>query len=65
MRISSKGETVERLIKNGDIILDGTLPRCEKERQALLNLGEIEEILSKHKVRNIKDLDERLGKGNK
>lgn len=65
MRISSKGETVERLIKNGDIILDGTLTRCEKERQALLKLGEIEEILSKHKVRNIKDLDERLGKGNK
>lgn len=40
----------ERLIKNGDIILNGTLPRYAKEKQAFKKLETIENILEKHNV---------------
>ena len=33
---------MEKLIKNGDIILDGTLPRYQKEKQAFEKLEYIE-----------------------
>ena len=35
---------MERLIKDGDIILDGTLPRYQKEKNAFLKLQEREEL---------------------
>ena len=41
---------MKRLIKNGDIILDGTLTRLEKEKQAFTKLEYIEEVLEKHNV---------------
>ena len=34
----------KRLIKDGDIILDGTLPRYQKEKNAFLKLQEREEL---------------------
>ncbi len=40
----------KRLIKNGDIILDGTLPRYAKEKQAFEKLEYIEEVLEKHNI---------------
>lgn len=40
----------ERLIKNSDIVLDGTLPRYAKEKQAFKKLETIENILEKHNV---------------
>lgn len=33
-----------RLIKNGDVILDGTLSRAEKEKQAFEKLEKIEQM---------------------
>lgn len=41
---------MERLIKNGDIILDGTLPRYAKEKQAFEKLEYIEGVLEKHNI---------------
>lgn len=35
---------MKKLIKNGDIILDGTLPRYQKEKNAFLKLQEREEL---------------------
>lgn len=35
---------MERLIKDGDIILDGTLPRYQKEKNAFLKLESHEEL---------------------
>ena len=35
---------MERLIKDGDIILDGTLPRYQKEKKAFLKLQAREDI---------------------
>ena len=35
---------MNRLIKDGDIILDGTLPRYQKEKNAFLKLQEREEL---------------------
>lgn len=40
---------MKQLIKDGDIILDGTLPRYQKEKNAFLKLAERE------------DLDEKIG----
>lgn len=40
----------KRLIKNGDIILDGTLPRYAKEKQAFEKLEHIEGVLEKHNI---------------
>ena len=41
---------MNRLIKDGDIILDGTAPRYEKEAQAFKKLEFIEGVLEKHNV---------------
>lgn len=41
---------MEKLIKNGDIILDGTLPRYAKEKQAFEKLEYIEGVLEKHNI---------------
>lgn len=35
---------MERLIKDGDIILDGTLPRYQKEKNAFLKLSSFEDF---------------------
>ena len=35
---------MERLIKNGDVILDGTLTRYQKEKQAFEKLEKLEDI---------------------
>ena len=48
---------MNRLIKDKDIILDGTLSRNEKTIQAFEKLGEIEEIIEKHEIESIKELD--------
>ena len=40
----------KRLINNGDIILDGTLPRYQKEKQAFEKLEYIEGVLEKHNI---------------
>ena len=48
---------MERLIKNGDIILDGTLTRNEKEKQAFIKLGFIEELIEKNKIQDLAELE--------
>lgn len=47
---------MERLIKNGDIILDGKATRNEKEKQAFIKLGFIEEIMEKHSIKDLEEL---------
>ena len=47
---------MNKLIKNGDIILDGTLTRHEKEKQAFIKLGFIEEIMEKHSIKDLEEL---------
>ena len=47
---------MKKLIKNGDIILDGTLTRHEKEKQAFIKLGFIEEIMEKHSIKDLEEL---------
>ena len=47
---------MNKLIKNGDIILDGTLTRNEKEKQAFIKLGFIEEIMEKHSIKDLEEL---------
>ena len=44
-----------RLIRDGKIILDGTLPLYEKEKMAFEKLEKIENLLDDF---NIKDIDE-------
>ena len=51
----------KRLIKNGDIILNGTLPRYAKEKQAFKKLETIENILEKHNV-SYEELDSVLSR---
>lgn len=51
----------ERLIKNGDIVLDGTSPRYTKEKQAFKKLETIENILEKHNV-SYEELDSVLSR---
>lgn len=53
---------MEKLIKNKDIILDGTLPRYAKEEQAFSKLEEIEKVLDKYSINSLKELDEKLDK---
>ena len=48
---------MNKLIKNGDVILDGTLTRHEKEKQAFIKLGFIEELMEKHKIMGLEELD--------
>ena len=48
---------MKKLIKNGDIILDGKLTRKEKEIEAFCKLGFIEEVMSKYKVEDLAELE--------
>lgn len=41
---------MKKLIKDGDIILDGTLTRHEKEKEAFKKLESIECVLEKHNI---------------
>lgn len=47
---------MEKLIKNGDVILDGTLTRNEKEKQAFIKLGFIEEFMEIYKIKDLEEL---------
>ena len=47
---------MNKLIKNGDIILDGTLTRNEKEKQAFIKLGFIEELMNQNKIEDLGEL---------
>lgn len=51
---------MERLIKDNDIILDGTAPRFEKEHCAFVKLGIIEEMMETYHVKDLADLEYRL-----
>ena len=51
---------MKRLIEKGNVILDGTLTREEKEKEAFEALGRIEDILEKHNIVSIEHLDEVL-----
>lgn len=51
---------MERLIKDGDIVLDGTLPRYQKEKNAFLKLEKLEEYESKIEMPLDKFLEWRL-----
>lgn len=47
---------MKRLIKDDDIILDGTLPRYEKEKNAFHKLGIIEELMEEFGIKDIFEL---------
>ena len=47
---------MEKLIKNGDIILDGTATRNEKEYRAFRKLEVIEEFMEKHSIKDLEEL---------
>lgn len=51
---------MNRLIKDGDIILDGTLPRYQKEKNAFLKLEKLEEYEAKIEMPLDKFLEWRL-----
>ena len=51
---------MERLVKNNDVILDGTEPRYAKEKRAFTKLEELEDTLEKYAIRNNEELDRRL-----
>lgn len=51
---------MKKLIKNGDIILDGTQTREQAEKEAFIKLEEIENVLAKHKINDIDTLDNLL-----
>lgn len=48
---------MERLIKNNDIILDGTKTRYQKEKDAFIKLGKLEEVLDQFEIKDIKELE--------
>ena len=48
---------MERLIKDNDIILDGTKTRYEKEHDAFQKLEIIEQIMANHEINNLSELD--------
>jgi len=48
---------MERLIRDGDIILDGTATRYEKEKQAFAKLEEIETLMAKYHIESLKALE--------
>ena len=48
---------MNKLIKNGDVVLDGTLTRHEKEKQAFIKLGFIEELMEQHDIQDLGELD--------
>lgn len=47
---------MERLIKDGDIILNGTKPRCEVEKEAFRKLEEIEDMLNDFEIIDLCEL---------
>ena len=51
---------MKRLIKNGDIILDGTQTRQQAEKQAFKKLEELENVLAKHGIDDLDTLDNLL-----
>ena len=51
---------MKRLIKNGDIILDGTQTRHQAEKQAFKKLEELENVLAKHGINDLATLDNLL-----
>ncbi len=55
---------MERLIENDDIILDGTAPRYQKEKEAFHLLGLFEDLLERHELNSIDELEEVLNSYN-
>ena len=51
---------MKRLIKNDDIILDGTAPRYQKEKEAFHLLSLFEDLLERHELKSIDELEEVL-----
>lgn len=51
---------MEKLIKNGEIYLDGTLPKYQKEKMAFEKLEEIEKVMAKYGINTTKELEEVL-----
>ena len=47
---------MERLIKDGEVILDGTLTRAEKEKQAFEKLEDIEELMDIYDIEDLPTL---------
>ena len=47
---------MQRLIKDKDIILDGTAPRFKKEMDAFEKLGEIEELMEIYEIKDLVEL---------
>lgn len=45
------------LIKDGDVILDGSASRNTKIMEALMKLQTIEAILKRHNIESLEDLD--------
>lgn len=56
---------MERLIKNGNVILDGTLPKYKKEKLAYEKLEEIETIMEKYGIQTTQELDSILSRTRK
>ena len=54
---------MSRLIKDNDIILDGTLSRNEKTKQAFIKLGQLEDLLDDYGFEDIAELKNRLEEG--
>ena len=48
---------MNRLIKDGDIILDGTLSRNDKTKQAFIKLENVERIMEEHELENVAELE--------
>lgn len=48
---------MNRLIKDGNVILDGTLTRAEKEKQAFQKLEDIEELMEKYRIKDLGELN--------
>ena len=48
---------MERYVKNGKIILDGTLPECEKEKLAFEQLEAVYDFLEKYGIKTIEELE--------
>ena len=51
---------MKKLIKDGDIILDGTQTRQQAEKEAFVKLEEIENVLAKYNINDIDTLDNLL-----
>ena len=51
---------MKNLIENDDVILNGTKTRHQAEKDAFNKLGLIEQILTKHNIKTLKQLDQIL-----